>query len=69
MNVLAFDEFRRISRVRLLREYALHVGMAEIHRELRKRGLRDLHELIEGLALEEALTELKDKKKYEQAYR
>ena len=35
MNVLAFDEFRRISRVRLLREYALHVGMAEIHRELR----------------------------------
>ena len=33
------------------------------------RGLRDLHELIEELALEEALTELKDKKKYEQAYR
>ena len=62
MNVFAFDEFRRISRVRLLREYALHVGMAEIHRELRKRGLRDLHELIEERALEETLANQKTRR-------
>lgn len=56
MNVIAFDECRRRSRARLLREYALHVGMSEINRELRKRGLYDLRELIEELALEEALS-------------
>lgn len=60
MNVLAFDECRRRSRARLLREYALHVGMAEINRELRKRSLRDLNELIEERALEDALSALAD---------